>query len=69
MSHRVRDKEDDVRMVAAEALVPLISTISERSGEQEISALLAILWNTLLDLDDLTASTSSVMTLLGMADT
>lgn len=61
----IQDKEDDVRMVAAEALVPLISTISDRSSDAEISALLAILWNTLLDLDDLTASTSSVMTLLG----
>lgn len=57
------DPDDDVRAVAAEALMPAATSICKRSG-QRLTVLMSQLWDILLDLDDLSPSTSSVMNLL-----
>ncbi|KAL5998885.1 btaf1 RNA polymerase II, B-TFIID transcription factor-associated [Asimina triloba] len=57
------DPDDDVRAVAAEALIPAASTIASLKG-QTLHSIVMLLWDILLDLDDLSPSTSSVMNLL-----
>eukprot|EP01134_Creolimax_fragrantissima_P003326 CFRG3326T1 len=57
------DEDDDVRAVAAEAARPIVNLICTH-GSESVAELLSILWDTLSDLDDLTASTSSVLSLL-----
>ncbi|KNC80239.1 hypothetical protein SARC_07403 [Sphaeroforma arctica JP610] len=57
------DDDDDVRAVAAEAARPIVDVICAHEASK-VSELLSILWDTLSDLDDLTASTSSVLSLL-----
>lgn len=59
-----RDKDDDVRTVAAESLAPLAEHLVTRIPEQ-LSTLLHILWDTLRDVDDLNSSTAAAMKLLG----
>eukprot|EP00250_Pteridium_aquilinum_P022032 c25285_g1_i2 orf=410-6568(-) len=59
----LEDRDDDVRAVAAEAMTPAAAAIVS-SGERELKTILLILWDILLDLDDLSPSTSSVMHLL-----
>ena len=59
----LQDQGDDVRAVAAAALLPVTDTLVEVMPQQ-IQAIIQCLWHTLLDLDDLTASTNSIMTLL-----
>ncbi|KAL6056696.1 TATA-binding protein-associated factor [Balamuthia mandrillaris] len=61
--NRLKDCDDDVRAIAADCLLPIAETIACSYGDQ-LPALLCILWEILLDLDDLSASTASVMTLL-----
>ncbi|XP_060070663.1 TATA-binding protein-associated factor 172-like isoform X2 [Ylistrum balloti] len=59
----LQDISDDVRAVAAAALVPVAdSVVSLLPGQ--VPLIVASLWHTLLDLDDLTSSTNSIMTLL-----
>lgn len=59
----LKDQDDDVRAVAAEALLPVTTKlISYMPGY--VSGLVTILWDGLLDLDDISASTSSVLRLL-----
>ena len=57
------DTYDDVRAVASDALLPVTEEVS-RICIDRLPKILSILWDILLDLDDLTASTNSVMNLL-----
>lgn len=57
------DAFDDVRSAAAEALLPISEHVVARK-DSTVEHLLTILWDSLTDLDDLTASTSSVLRLL-----
>ncbi|KAH9321118.1 hypothetical protein KI387_015757, partial [Taxus chinensis] len=59
----LEDPDDDVRAVAAEALTPAASSVVSFAG-QMVNRILMKLWDILLDLDDLSPSTSSVMHLL-----
>uniref|UniRef100_A0A4W3KDG6 B-TFIID TATA-box binding protein associated factor 1 n=1 Tax=Callorhinchus milii TaxID=7868 RepID=A0A4W3KDG6_CALMI len=56
----LQDLDDDVRAVAAAALVPVVESLVDL----KVPFIINTLWNALLDLDDLTASTNSIMTLL-----
>lgn len=57
------DTMDDVRSVAADTLLPVAEHVVRICGDK-MPRILRILWDILLDLDDLTASTNSVMNLL-----
>ncbi|CAC5413286.1 BTAF1 [Mytilus coruscus] len=59
----IQDISDDVRAVAAAALVPVANSLITLMPLQ-VPLIVSCLWETLLDLDDLTSSTNSVMTLL-----
>lgn len=59
----LEDPDDDVRAVAAEALIPIAAAIVSLNG-QTLHSIVMLLWDILLDLDDLSPSTSSVMNLL-----
>ncbi|KAF5725765.1 DNA binding ATP binding nucleic acid bindin isoform 1 [Tripterygium wilfordii] len=59
----LEDPDDDVRAVAADALVPTAGAIVALRG-QTLHSIVMLLWDILLDLDDLSPSTSSVMNLL-----
>ncbi|CAG5127658.1 unnamed protein product, partial [Candidula unifasciata] len=62
--HRgLQDPDDDVRAVAAASLIPVTESLVQCLPGQ-VSIILSCLWDTLADLDDLTASTNSIMTLL-----
>lgn len=60
----LQDDVDDVSAVAAAALVPLADPLVNLLPLNEIGTLLKTLWDSLLDLDELTASTSSILILL-----
>lgn len=51
------DPDDDVRAVAAEALIPTAPFIV-RLHPQTLNSIVMLLWDILLDLDDLSPSTS-----------
>ncbi|XP_069756550.1 TATA-binding protein-associated factor 172 isoform X2 [Narcine bancroftii] len=59
----LQDLDDDVRAVAADALVPVVENLVHLQAS-EVPFIVNTLWDALLDLDDLTASTNSIMTLL-----
>ncbi|GFP81580.1 tata-binding protein-associated factor btaf1 [Phtheirospermum japonicum] len=59
----LEDPDDDVRAVAAEALIPTSAAIVALKGST-LHSIIMLLWDILLDLDDLSPSTSSVMNLL-----
>ncbi|XP_078455706.1 TATA-binding protein-associated factor 172 [Lampetra fluviatilis] len=59
----LQDMDDDVRAVAAAALVPVVESLVQLHPEK-IPVIMNTLWDSLLELDDLTASTNSIMTLL-----
>ncbi|XP_061359384.1 TATA-binding protein-associated factor BTAF1 isoform X2 [Gastrolobium bilobum] len=59
----LEDPDDDVRAVAADALIPAAAAIVALPG-QTLHSIVMLLWDILLDLDDLSPSTSSVMNLL-----
>ncbi|GAV57483.1 SNF2_N domain-containing protein/Helicase_C domain-containing protein/DUF3535 domain-containing protein [Cephalotus follicularis] len=59
----LEDPDDDVRAVAADALIPTAAAIVALKG-QTLHSIVMVLWDILLDLDDLSPSTSSVMNLL-----
>ncbi|WVZ02261.1 hypothetical protein V8G54_023067 [Vigna mungo] len=59
----LEDPDDDVRAVAADALIPAASAIVSLQ-DQTLHSIVMLLWDILLDLDDLSPSTSSVMNLL-----
>ena len=60
----LKQSDDDVRSIAADALVPVVSHVIDNITPKEINEFCDILWNILNDLDDLSASTSSIMVLL-----
>lgn len=57
------DAFDDVRAASADALLP-ISSLVVRHAQTQVQAILTTLWDSLEDIEGLTASTSSVMKLL-----
>lgn len=59
----LQDPDDDVRSVAAEALLPVVFNVIKYMSVR-VTRLVSNLWEALLDLDDICASTSSVMKLL-----
>uniref|UniRef100_A0A8C1BS63 B-TFIID TATA-box binding protein associated factor 1 n=1 Tax=Cyprinus carpio carpio TaxID=630221 RepID=A0A8C1BS63_CYPCA len=59
----LRDLDDDVRAVAAAALIPVVDGLVQLQPAK-VPFIVDTLWNALLELDDLTASTNSIMTLL-----
>ncbi|ONK68755.1 uncharacterized protein A4U43_C05F15610 [Asparagus officinalis] len=59
----LEDPDDDVRAVAAEALIPTAASIVSLDDKM-LHSIVMLLWDILLDLDDLSPSTSSVMNLL-----
>ncbi|XP_032626165.1 TATA-binding protein-associated factor 172 isoform X1 [Chelonoidis abingdonii] len=59
----LQDLDDDVRAVAAASLVPVVESLVHLQS-QKVPFILNILWDALLELDDLTASTNSIMILL-----
>ncbi|XP_052171300.1 TATA-binding protein-associated factor BTAF1 [Diospyros lotus] len=59
----LEDPDDDVRAVAADALIPIAAAVVSLKG-QTLHFIIMLLWDILLDLDDLSPSTSSVMNLL-----
>lgn len=59
----LEDPDDDVRAVAADALIPTSAAIVSMKG-RTLHSIVMLLWDILLDLDDLSPSTSSVMNLL-----
>ncbi|XP_070579939.1 TATA-binding protein-associated factor 172-like [Ptychodera flava] len=61
--HGLQDVDDDVRAVAAAALIPVAESLL-KIASTEVPVIIQTLWDTLLELDDLTASTNSIMTLL-----
>jgi len=63
--YSLKDSDDDVRAVASDTLLP-IATEAASLVRDQMPEILSILWDILLELDQLTASTNSVMNLLGM---
>ncbi|KAJ3671154.1 hypothetical protein LUZ60_008580 [Juncus effusus] len=59
----LEDPDDDVRAVAADALIPTAASLVSLD-DQMLNSIVMLLWDILLDLDDLSPSTSSVMNLL-----
>ncbi|XP_063047545.1 TATA-binding protein-associated factor 172 isoform X2 [Engraulis encrasicolus] len=59
----LQDLDDDVRAVAAAALIPVVDGLVQLQLSK-VPFIVSILWDALLELDDLTASTNSIMTLL-----
>ncbi|XP_064635758.1 TATA-binding protein-associated factor 172-like [Lineus longissimus] len=59
----LQDHDDDVRAVAATSLLPVATQLATLLPQQ-IPLMVYCLWNTLLELDDLTSSTNSIMSLL-----
>ncbi|EHB13114.1 TATA-binding protein-associated factor 172 [Heterocephalus glaber] len=59
----LQDLDDDVRAVAAASLVPVVESLVYLQT-QKVPFIINTLWDALLELDDLTASTNSIMTLL-----
>ncbi|XP_067936864.1 TATA-binding protein-associated factor 172-like [Watersipora subatra] len=59
----IDDSVDDVRAVTATSLLPIIDRLQQIIPEK-VEGLINSLWDALLDLDDLTSSTHSMMALL-----
>ncbi|XP_029441849.1 LOW QUALITY PROTEIN: TATA-binding protein-associated factor 172-like, partial [Rhinatrema bivittatum] len=59
----LQDLDDDVRAVAAAALIPVVDGLVQLLPNT-VPLIVSTLWDALLDLDDLTASTNSIMALL-----
>ncbi|XP_039995012.1 TATA-binding protein-associated factor 172 [Xiphias gladius] len=59
----LQDLDDDVRAVAAASLIPVVEGLVQLLPNK-VPFIVNTLWDALLDLDDLTASTNSIMTLL-----
>jgi TATA-binding protein-associated factor len=63
--HRLGDRDDDVRSVAASCLLPVAKHVVELLPEA-LPQVLAVLWSSLTDMkDDLSSSVGTVMDLLG----
>lgn len=62
----MRDVDDDVRTVAASALLPITGTLSTALAHDELCSVVDTLWDCLGEGgDDLGSSTGAVMDLLG----
>ncbi|XP_065898514.1 TATA-binding protein-associated factor 172-like isoform X2 [Dysidea avara] len=61
----LQDQYDDVRAIAAAALLPVARKLPSLLPEKILNVV-GILWDNLLDLDELSASTNSVMELLSL---
>eukprot|EP00192_Tetraselmis_astigmatica_P001352 CAMPEP_0117692082 /NCGR_PEP_ID=MMETSP0804-20121206/26113_1 /TAXON_ID=1074897 /ORGANISM="Tetraselmis astigmatica, Strain CCMP880" /LENGTH=1797 /DNA_ID=CAMNT_0005505457 /DNA_START=126 /DNA_END=5519 /DNA_ORIENTATION=+ len=59
----LQDRDDDVRAAAAEALVPVTDALLASSSD-DVAAVRTVLWDILLDLQELSPSTSAVTHLL-----
>ncbi|XP_076831393.1 TATA-binding protein-associated factor 172 isoform X2 [Brachyhypopomus gauderio] len=59
----LQDLDDDVRAVAAASLIPVVEGLVQLQAAK-VPFIVGTLWDALLELDDLTASTNSIMTLL-----
>ncbi|XP_066534947.1 TATA-binding protein-associated factor 172 isoform X2 [Hoplias malabaricus] len=59
----LQDLDDDVRAVAAASLIPVVEGLVQLQPAK-VPFIVNTLWDALLELDDLTASTNSIMTLL-----
>eukprot|EP00039_Didymoeca_costata_P015606 m.268636 g.268636 ORF g.268636 m.268636 type:complete len:1773 (+) comp16256_c0_seq17:253-5571(+) len=59
----LQDMADDVRAASADALYPITKKLAI-CAPSEVKEIMEILWDALLELDDLTSSTSSVLRLL-----
>ncbi|MBN3290028.1 BTAF1 factor, partial [Polypterus senegalus] len=59
----LQDLDDDVRAVAAASLIPVVEGLVQLQADK-VPFIVNTLWDALLELDDLTASTNSIMTLL-----
>ncbi|CAH1273032.1 BTAF1 [Branchiostoma lanceolatum] len=59
----LQDSVDDVVAVAAASIVPVVDSLV-KILPQQVPSIVKILWDALLELDDLTASTNSIMLLL-----
>ncbi|XP_067042900.1 TATA-binding protein-associated factor 172-like [Acropora muricata] len=59
----LKDDDDDVRAVAASALLPVAESLVTFAPSR-VQEVLVTLWDTLVELDELTASTNSIMMLL-----
>lgn len=57
----LEDPDDDVRAVAADALIPTASAVVSLNHET-LQSIIMLLWDILLDLDDLSPSTSRYST-------
>ncbi|GAA96606.1 uncharacterized protein L969DRAFT_484966 [Mixia osmundae IAM 14324] len=61
----LKDKDDDVRGVAAAALLPIVGTIGERLPKATLDALLEMLWSCIQQAhDDLSSSVADIIQLL-----
>lgn len=58
------DEMDDVVAVAASCLVPVSDSVVLLLDRKVVTKLVATLWDSLLDIDDLTSSTNSILLLL-----
>ena len=58
------DGADDVSAVAAAALVPVVSQQSIPLTTEQLSAVVNTAWQSLLELDELTSATQSILNLL-----
>eukprot|EP01127_Copromyxa_protea_P005411 TRINITY_DN15340_c0_g1_i1.p1 TRINITY_DN15340_c0_g1~~TRINITY_DN15340_c0_g1_i1.p1 ORF type:complete len:1800 (+),score=296.36 TRINITY_DN15340_c0_g1_i1:48-5447(+) len=61
----LQDLEDDVRLVAADCLLPVVDILVKLKPEHVSNAIIT-LWDAFLEIDDLTASTTSVTKLLSL---
>jgi hypothetical protein len=55
----VQDREDDVRAVSAEALLPVVDLVAQQEGPIAVD-IESALWLLLLDIDDLSVSTGDL---------
>jgi TATA-binding protein-associated factor len=60
----LEDPDDDVRAVAADALIPTSAAIVSMKG-RTLHSIVMLLWDILLDLDDLSPSTSRYIYTMG----
>ena len=62
---RLKDRNDDVRAVSSSAILPITDLLVKLIPEKHIfDSVVICLWDSLQELDDLTAATTSVMDLL-----
>jgi TATA-binding protein-associated factor len=63
LTSALQDRDDDVRAVAADALLPLAASLAHVDAQTQ-GMVFSVLWDSLLVLDDLSASTARVLQLM-----